>query len=164
MAAGSTYTPIASTTLGSNQATIEFTSIPGTFTDLILIGGVSSTDNIFNRALRAQFNADTSALYSTTNIYGETSAVSTSTPNSNVIGLCEMPIGSNFMALKLQANSYSNTTTFKTTLSSGGSTNIITLATGLYRSTSAITSLKLLLSGESFRTGSTVTLYGIAAA
>jgi hypothetical protein len=160
----STYTPIVTTTLGSDQATIEFTSIPQTFTDLVLIGGVSSTDGTFNRALRVQFNSDTSSLYSTTNIYGESSIVTTSSPNSSFIGVCEMPLGSNFMTVKLQASNYSSTIKNKTTVSSGGSANISTLAAGLYRSTSAITSLKLLLSGQSFRTGSTITLYGIRAA
>jgi len=43
MAAGITYKKIESTTLGSDQASIEFTSIPGTYTDLVisLIGGQS---------------------------------------------------------------------------------------------------------------------------
>jgi len=161
----STYTPIATTTLGSDQANIEFTSIPGTYTDLILTGSISSTDPTFNRALRVQFNSDTSSLYSTLNLNGEGSSVlSTNSPDSAFIGLCETPIGSNFMTLKLQINNYKNTTTNKTTLSTGGSANIITAAVGLYRSTSAITSLKLFLSGMSFRTGSSVTIYGILAA
>jgi hypothetical protein len=165
MPAGSTYTPIQTTTLGSDQATIENTSIPGTYTDLILTGRISSTDCTYNRAIRLQFNSDTSSLYSTTNIYGESSSVlSTNSPNSTFIGLCETPLGSNFLTLKVQINNYKNTTTNKTTLSSGGSANIITAAVGLYRSTSAITSIKLFLSGMSFRAGSSVTIHGILAA
>jgi hypothetical protein len=165
MAAGSTYTPIATTTLGSNQATIDFTSIPGTYTDLVLIGSLSSTDPTFNRALRLRLNNDTSSLYSTTFLYGEgSSVVSTRTTNDNVIGVCEMPLGSNFMSVKLQINNYSNTTTNKTTLSSGGSANIISQNVGLYRSTSAITSINLFLSGLNFRAGSSLTLFGIQAA
>ena len=35
MAAGSTYTPIATTTLGSNVASYTFSSIAGTYTDLV---------------------------------------------------------------------------------------------------------------------------------
>ena len=36
MAAGSTYTPIATTTLGS-AGTITFSSIPSTYTDLVIV-------------------------------------------------------------------------------------------------------------------------------
>ena len=32
-----TYEPIASTTLGASAAAIEFTSIPGTYTDLVVV-------------------------------------------------------------------------------------------------------------------------------
>jgi hypothetical protein len=161
----STYTPIMTTTLETNQANIEFTSIPGTYTDLILTGSISSTDPTFNRALRLQFNTDTSSAYSTIAINGESdSIVSTKSPNSSFIGVAETPLGSNFMTVKLQVSNYSNTTMYKTTFSSGGSANISTLAVGVYMSTSAITSLKLFLSGLSFRAGSSVTLYGIAAA
>ena len=39
MAAGSTYTPIATTTLGSAQADVTFSSISGSYTDLVLIIG-----------------------------------------------------------------------------------------------------------------------------
>jgi len=160
----STYTPIASTILSDNQASIEFTSIPGTYTDLILTGAISSTDPTFNRALRLQFNTDTSTVYSTINMYGENSLVSTKSPDSSFIGVCETPLGSNFMTVDLQVSNYSNTGMYKTTFSSGGSANIIISAVGVYMSTSAITSLKLFLSGLSFRSGSSVTLHGIAAA
>jgi len=49
MAAGITYKKIESTTLGSDQASIEFTSIPGTYTDLVisLIGGQSPLNDAF---------------------------------------------------------------------------------------------------------------------
>ena len=50
MAAGRTYTPIATQTLGSAAASVTFSSIPGTYTDLVLRisarMSVSGPDNI----------------------------------------------------------------------------------------------------------------------
>ena len=61
---------------------------------------------------------------------------------------------------------YANTTTFKTNVSrSSAATVDVILYAGLYRSTAAITSITLVLSGsQSFTSGSTFTLYGIKAA
>ena len=37
MAAGSTYTPLATNTLSSSSASITFSSISGSYTDLVLV-------------------------------------------------------------------------------------------------------------------------------
>ena len=45
----STYSPIASQTLGSAAASVTFSSIPQGYTDLIIIsGGISSSDISYN--------------------------------------------------------------------------------------------------------------------
>ena len=63
---------------------------------------------------------------------------------------------------------YSNTTTYKTLLSRsgtlGGSYTGTTLIAGLWRSTSAITSILVGCTTNTFVAGSTFTLYGIKAA
>jgi hypothetical protein len=61
---------------------------------------------------------------------------------------------------------YSNTTTYKTWLSRSGASDRATEAlVGLWRSTSAITTIALSIdAGATYSTGSTFTLYGIAAA
>jgi hypothetical protein len=64
---------------------------------------------------------------------------------------------------------YSNATTFKTVLSRGNRASAETAAdVNLYRSTSALTRIDLAMGGSfptnNFATGSTFTLYGIAAA
>ena len=49
MPAGSTYTPIATTTLGSSQATVTFSSFTG-YTDVILVAsarGTSTSSQIY---------------------------------------------------------------------------------------------------------------------
>jgi len=63
MAAGATYEPIATTTVsGSSTSTVTFSSISGTYTDLVIIGNLGSqTTNAFPYL---QFNGDTGSNYS----------------------------------------------------------------------------------------------------
>ena len=165
MAAGSTYTPIATTTLGSAASTVTFSSISGSYTDLVL---VSTTKTTTGGNTRLTFNNDASALYSNTSLGGTgTSAVSRR--DSGVTYLRLDWDGYNqtteFNVHITNIQNYSNTTTNKTALTRSGSgpTGVDALV-GLYRSTSAITRLDVIASAGSFDTGSTFTLYGIQAA
>jgi len=167
MAAGSTYEPIATTTLGSAQANVTFSSIPQGYTDLVLVinGAFSTAETI-----GIQYNSDTGSNYSSTILAGSGSAAS-SGRNSNQTGLT---IGTNgYFTTTIIANSliqiqnYSNTTTFKTTLSRSNNASVgLDAIVGLWRSTTAINSIKLygFYSGYNFASGSTFTLYGITAA
>jgi hypothetical protein len=166
MAAGATYTPIATTTLGSSQATVDFTSISGSYTDLILI--INCTTATSGDDLWIRVNSDTGSNYSLTQLSGNGTAAA-STRRSAF---------SRFMADNAYPNTaqgfnqivhfmnYSNTTTYKTFLTRANRADLATGATvGLWRSTSAITSINLLLNASlNFASGSTFTLYGIAAA
>ena len=67
MAAGSTYTPIATTTLGSAASSVTFSSISGSYTDLILITNPSSATT--DQSIYVQFNADTGTNYSMSQHY-----------------------------------------------------------------------------------------------
>ena len=66
MAAGSTYTPIATTTLSSAQSSVTFSSL-GSYTDIILVyaGTGTSTDT---QGIRFQVNGDTGTNYSNTTL------------------------------------------------------------------------------------------------
>jgi hypothetical protein len=161
MAAGSTYTPIATQTLGSSASTVTFNSIPSIYTDLVL---VANSITAANASFKIQFNGDTGSNYSSTLVYGNgTSATSLRTSNQTSINIIGRS-GSNGSSNIINIQNYSNATTYKTTLGRGGAD--ITIATvGLWRSTSAITSINVANdSGGNFLTGSTFTLYGIAAA
>ena len=89
-----TYKPIATTTLGSAAASYTFSSIPSTYTDIVLIFG-GSMSNFGN--LRIQFNSDTGNNYSFTRLLGDGSgaqsdrgstqpAISIAILDANVIG------------------------------------------------------------------------------
>jgi hypothetical protein len=156
-----TYEPIQTTTLGTATNIVTFSSIPQTYTDLIIIGqGVGSCPEVFIR-----FNGDTSALYSWTRIYGNGSSVSTdrsANDTSYYITTGSFTNG-NFI---FQLNNYSNSTTFKTGLSRNNTAGAFTaFVGGLYRSTTAITSISLNgVSGNNFTVGTSFTVYGIKAA
>ena len=151
-----TYEKIATNTLGSATASVTFSSIPGTYTDLVLI--VDSTITSGGVDTRIRINGDTSTNYSRTYMYGDGSST-VSGRNST-----DDAIGSGSKTIHNVMN-YSNTTTYKTAVARYGTAGSLTLAqTALWRSTAAITSLTILVLSSTFTAGSTFNLYGIKAA
>jgi hypothetical protein len=158
----STYTPIATQTLASAAASYTFSSIPSTYTDLVLI--VNGTCTLAaNAAIR--YNGDTGSNYSLTYLLGDGSSAQ-SGRNSDQTSLTAGQIGTDNSTQITSIMNYANTTTYKTMLSRGNWTNNLTRAdTGLWRSTAAINSVTIFsLQGYNFNAGSTFTLYGIASA
>ena len=155
----STYTPLATTTLGSASATVTFSSISSAYTDLVMI--IQATTAAGN-AMTYQLNGDsTTSNYSVTGVYGDGStAGSYRSSNNTLSGASSAP---NVAILNFQ--NYSNTTTYKTLLSRGNEINNDTRAVvSLWRNTAAINQIVMGINGGTFATGSTFTLYGIAAA
>jgi hypothetical protein len=163
-----TYDKIATTTLGSNQATVTFSSIPGTYTDLVLITNEKQTATS-NRSPALRFNSDSGSNYSQTGLYGTGSAGGTfRTSNATLIyyGYYGYSTTSNFNFNSIvNINNYSNTAINKTVLSrASNAQNGVDIILGLWRNTTAITSITLTMETLSdFTTGSTFTLYGIKA-
>ena len=165
MPAGSTYTPIATTTLGSAAASYTFSSIPSTYTDLVLVFNGTCTTGL--TSMNITFNSDTASNYSMTRLYGNgTSAFSERQTSvaSMIVGVVSTAQGTNIV----QIQNYSNTTTYKTALSRQNIASdpdvAVAAGVGLWRSTSAITSMTITAPPRNFNTGSTFTLYGIASA
>ena len=159
MAAGSTYTPIATTTLGSASATVTFSSISSAYTDLVMI--IQATTAAGN-AMTYQLNGDsTTTNYSVTGVFGDgSSAGSYRSSNNTLSGASAAP---NVAILNFQ--NYSNTTTYKTLLSRGNEINNDTRAVvSLWRNTAAVNQIVMGINGGTYAAGSTFTLYGIAAA
>jgi hypothetical protein len=160
MPAGSTYTPIATTTLGSSSSTVTFSSIPSTYTDLAIVFNGSNTAGL-NKYI--QFNNDASALYSCTALSGDGSSASSSRFSQSYIDV--LGAGTNQSVILIQVQNYSNTTTFKTYLSRPNTAAVGTEAiVGLYRSTSAINRIDFKVTANAYAAGCTFTLYGIKAA
>ena len=162
-----TYEPIATTTLGSASATITFSSIPATYTDLRLI--FTFTQSIAQFGPFLTFNNDSATNYSQTKLAGNgTSALSARVANNNWISPYQVTNSTTIPSfLTFDIFSYAGST-FKTVLinnnqdqnGSGAVSNFV----GLWRSTAAINRLDLQVTSGTFNTGTTATLYGIKAA
>lgn len=164
MAAGVTYTPIATYTVsGSSTSLISFSSIPSTYTDLVIAGQSATSSN--GSYFQVQYNSDGGSNYSATYITGNGSSAS-SGRNSNQTSMAfgYTGVANQFMAVTINIFNYANTTTYKTLLMRDG--NAGTQAeTGVYlwRSTAAINRIDI-TGSATFTAGSTFTLYGITAA
>ena len=159
-----TYVPIATNTVsGTTTNLITFSSIPSTFTDLVLIdnGKFSASDNSYIMT----FNGDTASNYSYTYLLGSGTAASSGRATSQTGIYINRADNVVFSAGKTHINNYANATTYKTSICSGGTSDGYIISTvGLWRSTAAITSLSLSSTIQYFAAGSMYTLYGILGA
>ena len=163
-----TYDKIATTTLGSAAASITFSSIAATYTDLrIVFTQIGSTSSTY---AKLTFNGDTGTNYSQTSIKGDGASAATSTVSTrNYIyvmfwsGVSDStkPLFWDFNIFSY-AGSTNKTTLFASSQDTNGS-GIVARDVALWRSTSAITSITL-TANDNFAIGTTATLYGIKAA
>jgi hypothetical protein len=154
----STYEKIATYTAPSNQANYTFTTIAGTYTDLVLVSNAKGTAS---ETTCMQFNGDTGNNYSFTYLVNAVSGRA-----SNLSFAIGGGVGSaDFSTSLTYINNYSNSTTYKTVLNRRGpAASYVAADVSLWRNTAAITSIKIFPeNGASFVTGSTFTLYGIKA-
>lgn len=168
-----TYDKITSTTLSTSASDVTFSSIPGTYTDLVLVmEGYATTTDGLGQSYR--LNGDNNNNYSHTNVYGNgTNSYSNRTSSQTVAfisyGLGWSTTSTNRSLIKIDFQNYSNTTTYKTAIaranSAGGSYPGTEMLVSLWRNTAAITSITILpYSTAKLATGTTLTLYGIKAA
>ena len=158
-----TYEPIASQTLGSAAASVTFSSIPGTYTDLRLVGiGATSTTG---RNILVEVNSDTANNYSSTLISGwSSSAGSTRQANeANIRGYFQVGTDANVSTYTVDLMSYASTNVNKTLLLTGGHGSEVYRMVGLWRSTSAITAVTIRPNTGNWNSGATFSLFGIKA-
>ncbi len=171
-----TYEPIASvTTTDTSLNTLAFTSIPQTYTDLVLVvtGGYTQNDAVMG----LRFNSNSSTIYSNTGIYGLSGAFTYRETGYDQFLIGWYPYtGSTFDSqantgnMIVDINNYVSTLTQKNVMvrntipgANGGTREIV----GLFRSNAAITRIDLTMTtyqNPYFATGTQFTLYGIKAA
>lgn len=170
LAGNSAYIPtsfesIATATGTGSSGTITFSSIPSTFKHL-QVRGINNDGSGFDIQLR--FNSDSGSNYAYHYLEGYGSGVSAAgaaTQTKIIIG--SSGFGTNIMgASVIDVLDYANTSKYKTVRTligndrnGGGS---IMLSSGLWQSTSAISSLSLINdAGANFTSSTTFALYGI---
>lgn len=160
-----TYEPIATTTLASAAATITFSSIPATYTDirLVVIGAMASGTGYWTFRL----NSDSGNNYSVTTLNGNGAAASSSRETNYNAGYLFFAnsIGTSLTMATLDLFSYAGSTN-KTSLATysgdlNGSGNV-ERSVNLWRNTAAINTLTIRPeTANNFAAGTTATLYGI---
>ena len=164
-----TYEKIATTTLGSAAANITFSSIASSWTDLRIVWVYKSVTA--GNYPYLQYNSDTASNYSYLALFGNgsTAASNISYNNGGAYLVSNTPAStSEWQMQTLDIFSYAGST-YKTLLTTyAGDLNgsgTVSYGVNLWRSTSAITSVKLFFdSAGNIAAGSTATLYGIKAA
>jgi hypothetical protein len=175
MAAANTYTQIpgGSVTVGTATATVVFSSIPATYTDLILV--MQPAADVDDQNVGIRFNGDTGSNYSYTRMGANNTAGSTSSSRSGSFSRINTTdatgTSTNLGNLLIVAHimNYANATTYKTAIArsgqQGGTYNGTEMFVGTWRNTAAINSVTVMQgSTRTFSTGSTFNLYGITAA
>ena len=138
-------------------------------------GLIRSSRAVSLDALNVRFNGDTGSNYSIHELTGggSSAAAQAQTSVSSLYGANTVPsaasLASGFEPFVMDILDYSSTAKYKTTRSLNGSdfngSGNISLTSGLWMNTAAITSIELFAAtGTTFITGSTFTLYGIKAA
>lgn len=168
-----TYTLISSTTLTGTSSQIDFTSIPATYTDLVLkiSGRMSDTGQSFPRI---RFNDDTANNYSDTVIqYDSFNAAVNSLRDSNNSYIARMiednatNTSSTFSNQEIYIPSYQVSANkplsvlFAREQNASTTDNAIGAIAGLWRNTAAITKISIIPISTTYASGSSFYLYGI---
>ena len=158
-----TYIPLATITLSTTDASIVFSSIPATYRDLVLVfrgdGNVPGGADISIR-----LNGDTGANYNRVFMIGNGSTTA-SGANSNVNEMDALSVANGRqISLLINIMEYSATNKHKTVLTRDNDSGFQVGARAFrWANTAAVTSVTMFTSAGSFISGSTFSLYGIAA-
>jgi len=164
---------IAESLLGSDQASISFTSIPSTFRHLLIIVTGRTTDAATINNIFLRFNNDSGANYDvqrlettnnlTTNaaVYGQTSAICGIIPGAGSSSASQAGLAT------ITCANYAGTAFFKDFSAVGGgvcgtsgSNNFTIQSHGNWRSTAAINRVDLFPASNNFLTGTLASIYG----
>ena len=166
-----TYELIEAQTLGTTAASVTFSSIPGTYTDLKLVANVRTAwASDTNDQLRIQFNGDTGSNYTYRQLTGTGTGLDWGTATTTFVVNPQTNTGamtaSTFASHELYIPNYTGST-YKSVSSDNVTEQNATLSyaslyAGLWSNTAAITSITALtFRGSGFVSSSSFYLYGI---
>jgi len=171
----SAFDSIATATASGSSATVQFSSIPSTYTHLQIRAIVKSTasGSTFTDG-SLTFNSDTSASYTRHILYGNGTSVLAYGNTGNTawsIGGGDVPLAgytSIFGAYIIDILDYTNTNKYKTVKALTGAdvngAGQVLLSSTVWLKTNAISSIELNCPSGNWASGTTFALYGIKAA
>jgi hypothetical protein len=167
-----TYTLISSNVLGSATASVTFSSIPATYTDLLIKASIRDNADSNSGAVAMTFNSSTSN-YSGRLIYGDGNSAASAFLSGLAYGWAGTITNANYTA-----NSFSNHEIYIPSYTSSNyklysansvvetnatTANYLVATAGLWAGTSAISSITLAINtNPNFAAGSSFYLYGIS--
>lgn len=165
-----TYVLIASNTLSSSAASVTFSSIPGTYTDLVVKWSARDTWSDYASGIFITFNATTTN-YSDTHLTGlNGAATATSSRNSGAARLegfssAATATANTFSSGEIYIPSYTVSqnkpaSTYTVAENNNANNAVVDIAAGLWQNTAVITEVKF-SARTNFVTGSSFWLYGI---
>lgn len=157
-------TLISSTTLAVAASSVTFSSIASTYKDLVIVGQARSSIAAASDIVRLQFNADTAANYEALrwNQFGTSSTAAVAYIElTGLVGSTGLTnVGNTF---SVQIVNYAGTTFHKEAITMAAVTAgppFASIGTGRWKSTAAISQVKLLSPADTFVAGSVFSLYG----
>ena len=163
------FESIATVTASGGETELIFTSIPSTFKSL-QIRGTARRDGTGSFYPNITFNSDSGANYSQHRLIGNGSTlVASGGASTTYVWVPPMTsntyLTNNYGVINVDVLDYASLDKFKTVRIIGGFDNNgsgnLTLASSVWQSTSAITSIRFYPSGDIFEAGSTYALYGV---
>ena len=170
-----TYTLISSNTLSSSAASVTFSSIPSTYTDLVLrISARMSNGGATDSVLDLEFNSSTAANYSNTNLRGDGSTAASNryttttafpylrfTYSMNGSATTASTFNNGEIYIPNYAGSTNKVASNFSVLENNATAAGLNAGAGLWQITSAITQIKISTSSDTYASGSSFYLYGI---
>lgn len=169
-----TFVKIATVTVGAGgAASMDFTSIPSTYTDLCVKISSRTTDTTVNdsTAIALQFNGDTTSTYTRRSLTGDggAAASTSATTTSMRIGFTTTngDTANTFGNAEIYIPNYAGSTQKSVSADAVTEANVAqfiyaALNAGIWTGTATITSIKLIAPSFNFMQYSTATLYGIS--
>ena len=155
---------IETKTLGTAQAAIEFTSIPATFTDLVVLASIRSTAD-GSRNMSITINGSTTGMTGRF-LFGSGSATSSGTDTRETGAYNPSSSTSNtFSNVSMYFPNYAGSTnkpwSVDTVTENNAAAAVLYISAKLWSNTAAINSLSFAGDSGDFVAGSTMSLYGI---
>ena len=168
----STYTLIASNVLSASAASVTFSAIPSTYTDLVMRGSVRCDDSASATLITMRLNGGATTDVSVTRLYGDGSGANsnrtTVTTGASIFDINGAASTSNtFANIEIYIPNYTVAAAKPISAMTAQENNVSSPATIgahaiLFNNTAAVTSLTFLRTGQNLLSGSSFYLYGIS--